>query len=121
MTEQAGPAATREYLDRHFRHDDHWREASGVRGADAATYRVLNHAWSVDAKQVYLKGKPIKAADRASFQVLNEMFARDATRVYCKWGKTTAVVDAANFTVLDAGEETDEYGGPRYSGHARSG
>ena len=113
-----GPS--QDYLHLHFvLMRSGWHEPDAVPGADAATYRVLNHAWSVDKNRVYQLGKPLKHADRDSFTVLNDLFARDSQRLFCKGAATTAVDDVNGFEPLDPGFGLDSYGAPRYQGYGR--
>jgi hypothetical protein len=108
-----------DYMRAHFR-DEPWVDAANVPGADADSYRLLNHAWAIDKNRVYFEGKPLRGADRQSFKVLNELYARDATKLYCKAGSVAAVVDPTNFQVLDKGEVTASHW-VRYLGYARDG
>jgi hypothetical protein len=94
----------REYFERHFREPPSWTDPARIRGADAASFRILNHAWAVDASHVYLEGRRVAGVDRASFRVLNELFARDANRVFCAGGQEDAIADHASFETLDSGE-----------------
>ena len=93
-----------EYYERHFA-DCHWADPANVPGADAASWRLLNRAWAVDATSVFFNGKRIKEVDRASFRVLNELYARDDTRAFCTEGSTAAIVDPASFEVLDQADD----------------
>ena len=112
--------ASQDYLHLHFvLMRSSWHEPGAVPGADADTYRVLNHAWSVDKNRVYQLGKALKNADRDNFTVLNDLFARDAQRLFCKGSTTTAVVDVNGFEPLDPGFGLDSGGAPRYEGYAR--
>jgi hypothetical protein len=90
------------YFNLHLR-ERPWLDAKNVKGADASTYRVLNHAWAVDSRSVFREGKRLRDADRTSFEVLNELYARDAQRVYCVGGTAAAIADPASFKVLDDG------------------
>ena len=107
-----------EYLARHFEDDAPWLRASEVIGADPATYRVLNHAWSVDRNNVYLRGRPLRHVDRASFTVLNELYARDSARVFCTEGKIEPLIDPASFEALDEGWY-EQWSQVHYIGYAR--
>lgn len=78
----------------------------------------LNRCWSVDAKHVYVQGRPLKHADVASFTVLNELFAKDRARVYCM-SREVCVHDLASFTPLDNGSYLDSLQEPVYAGYAR--
>jgi len=92
-----------EYVRIHL-HDADWADPAKVRGADAATYRVLNRAWAVDAQAVFLEGKRLKDVDHESFRVLNELYARDEARIFCTAGSTAAVSSPETFEVLDTAE-----------------
>jgi hypothetical protein len=108
-----------EYIQAHFS-SELWVDAANVPGADADTYQLLNHAWAVDKNRVYFEGEPLRGADRQSFKVLNELYARDAKKLYCKAESVAAVVDPANFQVLDTGEAVASHW-VRYLGYARDG
>lgn len=81
--------------------EPHWADPANVPGADAASWRLLNHAWAVDASSVYLNGKRLKEVSRATFRVLNEIYARDDQRIFCTKGATAVVADPATFELLD--------------------
>lgn len=107
-----------EYIELHFSENQPWLHASGVPGADASSYRVLNHAWSIDRGRVYLRGRPLKHVDRASFTVLNELYARDATRIFSSEGRLDGLIDPTSFEVLDDGY-CERWGSANYEGYAR--
>jgi len=93
-----------EYFERHLQ-NCHWADPANVKGADGATWKILNRSWAVDANSVYLEGKRLKDGHRASFRVLNELFAQDDARVYCVSGLACAP-DAKTIEVLDdAGQD----------------
>ena len=57
-------------------------EAFEIKGADPATFLVLDNGYALDDKRVYFDGVPIVDADPTSFEVFDSLFARDARHVY---------------------------------------
>lgn len=113
------PTFSESYINLHLR-ERPWLDARNVKGADPASYRVLNHAWSVDDRSVFREGKRLRDVERASFEVLNELYARDAQRVYCVAGTTAAIADPASFKVLDDGMLDGEIDFAGYATDARN-
>ena len=104
---------------------DFWRDAAGkvyyshlfdrelnvirghwvIRGADPATFEVLNQNWARDARHVYIHDRRLKA-DRESFEILNHIYARDRDSVFYLSG-TAKEIDRDSFEVLDTGQQSD--------------
>jgi hypothetical protein len=73
-----------------------------MRGADAATFQVLNEIWARDAKRVFVHDSVIPGADAESFEVFNKLYARDRGRAYYSFG-IIKTADPSTFRALDSG------------------
>ena len=72
-----------------------------VKGADPATFEVLQGAYARDDQRVYYFTDHIADADMASFRVIESPYAADGQRVY--WmGKPIEGADPQTFRVLNA-------------------
>lgn len=73
---------------------------AAIVGAEPATFRVLDGAYSRDARGAFYFTDPMPDADLESLEVLEGPYARDARHAY--WmGKTIPGADPASFTVLN--------------------
>ena len=107
--------------------EDSWRIADGkvfwgrsgkpIRGADAATFCVLNQIWARDSKHVFVYDSLIRGADAGSFEVFNELYARDINRAYYSFGAIKNA-DPATFHALDNGLRKTRYPWKSHSGFA---
>ncbi|MCF2505932.1 DKNYY domain-containing protein [Dyadobacter sp. CY107] len=80
----------------HSYHSDSRGIMSGrtrIDSADVATFRPLDHGYSVDKSQVFLlettKLEILKDADAKSFQVISEFYTKDAVSVFWRGEKLT--------------------------------
>lgn len=73
-----------------------------IKGADPATFEVLNHMWARDCHRVYTYDHPLSKADVATFEPLNAIFAKDNRHVFFVNG-VVPNADAPTFEVLDPG------------------
>jgi hypothetical protein len=80
-----------------------------IKGAEVATFKPLNHHFSVDAKHVFADTESIRGVGPDSFQVLNELYARSGNKIYYSYG-TVPAADCETFEVLDAGHWSSDYG-----------
>jgi hypothetical protein len=72
-----------------------------IAGADPATFRVLQGAYSGDGRHVFYFSDQIAGADIALFRVLEGPYANDSVRVY--WmGRPIGGADPNTFRVLNA-------------------
>ncbi|MDT5009667.1 MAG: hypothetical protein QOH57_1284 [Mycobacterium sp.] len=75
-----------------------------IRGADPATFRVLQGAYAEDGRRVFYFTDPIEDADRASFHPIDGPYAADTGLVF--WmGKTIPGADPGSFHVLNSAFE----------------
>jgi len=79
------------------------RSSKPIRGADAATFKVLNEVWARDAKRVFVYDSLIRGADADSFEVFNELYARDCAKAYYSFG-IIKTADHSTFRALDNGQ-----------------
>lgn len=75
-----------------------------VKHADPETF-VFLYGFAKDKDRCYRMGEAFRGADAASFEVLNRYFARDKKHIYNREG-IDKKVDYATFEVLDTGERT---------------
>lgn len=89
----------------------YYKDASGVLAnytripnADAGSFQVLDHGYSLDKSNVYLMEstqlQEVELADPASFKVLNAFYTSDSRQVYWR-GKPLPDSDPATFTILN--------------------
>ena len=107
--------------------EDAWRIEGGkvywgssgkpMRGADAATFKVLNEIWAKDAKRVFVYDSLIRGADAESFEVFNCLYARDSTRAYYSYG-IIKTADHSTFRALDSGIRNTRHPWKSHSGFA---
>ncbi|BBX36813.1 hypothetical protein MMAG44476_24079 [Mycolicibacterium mageritense DSM 44476 = CIP 104973] len=72
-----------------------------VRGADPATFTVLDEVHGRDASGVFCRWRRVRAAEPESFRVLGGRFGVDADRVYFN-GYAVAGADPGTFTAIPA-------------------
>jgi hypothetical protein len=89
----------------------YYKDSSGILanytripGADAGSFKVLEHGYSQDKLKVYLMEnthlEEVTNADPASFKVLNAFYTSDSQRVYWR-GKPLPDSDPATFVILN--------------------
>jgi hypothetical protein len=72
-----------------------------MRGADPATFRVLEHGYGTDGKSVYCNDTRIDGADPATFAQINYFFARDANHVFYL-SRLLPDADLESFAIISA-------------------
>jgi DKNYY family len=97
--------------------DDKLSDAELIEGADAATFKPLNHHFSSDAKHVFSGTKILRGVSPASFRVLNELYAIGGKKVHYSFG-WVPTADYKSFEALDAGFWHGDYG-IMFEGYAR--
>ena len=79
-----------------------------IKQADAATFKPLNHHFSIDASHVFSGWEVLPGVSPESFRVLNELYASDGKKIYYNYGPIPAA-DCQSFKVLDAGYWRSDY------------
>lgn len=69
-----------------------------IKGADVATFRVLDYGFAVDKARAYFEGVRLPKADPAKFRPLGHYYGTDGTRVYYS-NTALAGADPATFSV----------------------